>query len=71
MNIYTLAAALLGLIALAKAKLNATVVGLPVSIPVLGLIAVIVALVLAAAVLYLLRSLVRDGLNLRPRMVPT
>ena len=71
MNVYALIAAVLAALGLTQAKLNAVVLGQPVSVPVLGIIAVIVALLLAAAVLYLLRGLIRDGLNLRPRMVPT
>ena len=71
MNVYALIAAVLATLGLTQAKLNAVVLGQPVSVPVLGIIAVIVALLLAAAVLYLLRGLIRDGLNLRPRMVPT
>jgi len=55
----------------AQARLSAVILGQPVSVPVLWLIAAAVVLILAAAVLYLLRSLIRDGLNLRPRTVPT
>ena len=51
MNGYALIAGLLGLIAIAQAKLNAVVLGRPVSVPVLGLIAVIITLVLAALVM--------------------
>jgi hypothetical protein len=63
--------AFLGLVTSAQTRLTLTVVGMPVSVPVLGIIALAVVLALAAAVLVLLRLLVRDGLNLRPRMVPT
>jgi hypothetical protein len=38
-------------------------------VPVLWLAAAAVVLALAAAVLWLMRAIVRDGLNLRPRMV--
>ena len=37
-------------------------------VPVLWLVAVAVVLALAAAVLWLARSVLRDGLRLRPRM---
>jgi len=46
------------------------VLGQPVSVPVLWLVAAAVVLILAALVLYLLRSILRDGgLLLRPRTV--
>jgi len=62
--------AFLGLLVSAQTRLTATVAGLPVSIPVLGLVALAVVLVLAALVLFLLRSILRDGgLLLRPRTV--
>ena len=58
--------AFLGLVISAHERLNAVILGRPVSVPWIGLIAVLVALVLAVMVLFLLRSLVRDGLRLRP-----
>ena len=62
--------AFLGLLVSAQARLNATVLGSPVSIPVLGIVALAVVLVLAVAVLWLLRSVARDGWpGLRPRVV--
>lgn len=59
------------LIASAYARVNAVVYGQPVSVPVLGIVAVAVVLVLAAVVLLLIRSIVRDRAFLyqRPRMV--
>jgi hypothetical protein len=47
--------------------------GQPVSVPVLGLVVLAVVLALAALVLWLLRSAVRDGgfWWLRPRVVST
>ena len=66
-----LALAMLGLIVSAKVRLNAVVLGQPVSVPALWLVFAAVVLLLAAAVLVLLRLLIRDGLRLRPRMVPT
>ncbi len=59
---------LLGLIASARIRLSGVIFGQPVSVPVLGLVAAILVLVLTAMILWLLRSLLRDGL--RPRMVP-
>ena len=59
----------LGVIALAtSARTRVAVAGQPV--PVLWLIAAAMVLLAAAAVLVLVRLLVRDGLRLRPRMVP-
>jgi hypothetical protein len=66
-----LLAVLAALIVSARTGLNATVLGQPVSMPVLWLVFAAVVLLLAAAVLVLLRLLIRDGLRLRPRMVPT
>jgi ABC-type Mn2+/Zn2+ transport system permease subunit len=57
----------LGLVVSARARLNAVLFGQPVSIPWIGVIAVVVALVLAVAVLVLARNLMQDGLGLRPR----
>jgi hypothetical protein len=65
------ALALLGLIVSAKVRLNAVVLGQPVSVPVLWPVFAAVVLALAAAVLVLLRLLIRDGLRLRPRPVVT
>jgi hypothetical protein len=62
---------LAGLIVSAKTRVNATVLGQPVSVPVLGIVFTAVVLLLAALVLVLLRLLIRDGLRLRPRMVNT
>jgi hypothetical protein len=57
----------------AYARINAVLLGQPVSVPVIGLVAVAVVLMLAALVLVLIRSIVRDRafLYLRPRMVNT
>jgi len=62
-----------GLVVSAQARLSAVVLGRAVSVPVLGIVALAVVLLLAAAVLWLLRSAVRDGgfLRLRPRVVST
>ncbi len=71
MNPLLLVLAFAGLLASAQARLNAVILGQPVSVPVLGIIALAVVLLLAAAVLWLLRSAFRDGgfLRLRPRVV--
>ncbi len=72
MNPLLLVLAFAGLLASAQARLNAVILGQPVSVPVLGIVALAVVLLLAAAVLYLLRSIARDvGLLLRPRVVNT
>ncbi|MGH3194192.1 MAG: hypothetical protein ACRDPY_42245 [Streptosporangiaceae bacterium] len=67
-----LALALLALIVSARTRLTATVLGQPVSIPALWLIAAAVVLALAAMVLWLVRSILRDGgLWIAPRRVGT
>jgi hypothetical protein len=59
---------LLGLIVSARTRLTATALGAPVSVPVLWLVALALVLALAALVLFLLRSILRDGgMLLRPR----
>lgn len=65
-----LLAFIFGIIGLAtSARTSVTVGGHQVSV--LWLIAAIITLLAAAAALALARLLIRDGLNLRPRMVPT
>jgi hypothetical protein len=64
-----MALVLLGLIVAARIRLSGVILGQPVSVPLLGLVAVILVLALAAVVLWLLRSILRDGLRLRPRVV--
>jgi hypothetical protein len=60
--------ALVGLIVSARTCVTVTVAGAPVSVPVLWLVALALVLALAALVLFLLRSILRDGgLLLRPR----
>ena len=73
MNPLLLVFAFAGLLVSAQARLNAVILGQPVSVPVLGIVALAVVLALAAAMLWLLRSVVRDGgfLRLRPRVVNT
>ena len=58
---------LLGLAASARIRLSGVILGQPVSVPVLGLVAAVVVLALTATVLWLLRVLLLDGLRLRPR----
>ena len=53
-------------IASACTKLNAVILGKPVSISPLLLIATAVILALAITLLWVLRTLIRDGLRLRP-----
>lgn len=61
----------LGIVVSAQTRLNAVVLGQPVSVPVLWLVFAAVVLALATLVLVLARLLLRDGLRLRPRMVAT
>jgi hypothetical protein len=69
----TAALVVLALIVSARTCVTVTVVGTPVAVPALWLIALAVVLVLAALLLWLLRTAVRDGgwLRLRPRVVTT
>ena len=61
--------ALIGLVVLARIRLSGVILGEPVSVPVLGLIGTVAVLVLLAIILWLVRSLLRDGLRLRPTAV--
>ena len=72
MSPLTLALAFLGLIASTWTRINAVILGRPVSVPVIGIIALVVVLVLAAVVLWLLRSIAREGFRSSPypRTVP-
>ena len=62
---------LLGLVVSARTRLNAVVLGQPVSVPVLWLVFAAAVLGLAALVLVLARQLLHDGLQLRPAVVST
>lgn len=53
-------------IASACAKLNAVILGRPVSVSALDVVAVVVLLALVAAILWLVRALIRDGLHFSP-----
>jgi hypothetical protein len=55
-----------GLVVSAHTRVNLPVLG---PTPVLGVIALTVALAMAAVLLQLVRLIARDGLRLRPRMV--
>jgi len=72
-NPMLLVLAFAGLVVSAQARLNAVILGQPVSVPVLWLVALGVVLTLAAVVLWLIRSAVCDGgfWRLRPRVVGT
>lgn len=55
----------ISLVISAHARLNAVILGQPVSVSALGLIALGVLLVLVAAILWIVRTILRDGLRLR------
>ena len=61
--------ALLALVVSARIRLSAVIFGHPVSLPLLELITTVVVLALVAVILWLVRSILRDGLRLRPRLV--
>ena len=58
--------AVLGLIASAWTRINAVILGRPVSVPVIGILALAVVLTLTVAVLLLLRSVMRPGFRSSP-----
>jgi hypothetical protein len=67
----SLLVAFVGLLVSARIRLSGVIFGRPVSVPLLGLVGVVLVLVLTAIILWLLRSLLRDGLRLKPRPVMT
>jgi hypothetical protein len=60
-NLYAVIAAVLGYLGLARAQATATLGGAHLTLPALWLLAAAVVLALAAAVLWLVRSMARDG----------
>ena len=58
----------IGVIVSAFTRLNAIILGQPVSVSALDLIALAIVLVLVAAILWLVRSLLRDLRDQRPRL---
>lgn len=69
MNLIVAVLGIFGIGISAQTRVNAVLLGQPVSVPVLGIIAIIIALLMLAAVLFLARLLIRDGLRLRPGSV--
>jgi len=63
--------ALVALVVCARIRLSGVILGQPVSVPALLLVAAVLVLVLAVLVLVLLRLLLCDGLRLRPVVVRT
>jgi hypothetical protein len=61
----------LAVVVAARTRLDAVVMGRPVSVPVIGILFTIVVLALAVAVLFLARQVLRDGLRLKPAAVTT
>ena len=61
--------AIVGLIVSARTRLDAVILGRPLSVPWLGIVAAVVILGLVALILHIVRVLVEDGaLRLRPRV---
>ena len=56
----------LGVLVSGVTKLHAVILGRPVSVPLLLLIAIALILALAIGLLWILRTLIRDSLRLRP-----
>ena len=73
MSVPALLLVFFGLAASAHARLNAVILGQPISVPWLGVVLGVLLLALAAGVLWLIRSLLQEGLRLRPhlRTVPS
>ena len=61
MNAYTAIAAVIGWLTFAHTRATATLGGAHLTVPALWLLAAAVVLALAAAVLWLVRSMARDG----------
>ena len=61
MNAYAVIAAVIGWLTFAHTKATATIGGAHLTLPALWLVAAAVVLALAATVLYLVRSIARDG----------
>ncbi len=59
----------LGVVASTWTRINAVILGRPVSVPVIGVIALVVVLALVAGVLWLLRSLLSFRSSPHPRTV--
>jgi hypothetical protein len=70
-NPVALVLAVVALVVSAVTKLHAVILGQPVVMPWLFVVAVIIALALAVALLFMIRLMVRDGLRLRPVVVRT
>lgn len=66
MNPLTLVLAFVALVGSTWTRINAVVLGRPVSVPVIGVIALVVVLTLTVAVLVLLRSVMRPGFRSSP-----
>ena len=64
--LYAIGATFLVLLVAAHTRIMAMLFGQSVSVPVLGILAVAVFLFAFAAVLVLLRQIIREGLHLRP-----
>lgn len=67
MNIYAAGLVAVVLVVSARTRLTGSLLGQPLNVPVLWLVAAALVLVIVALILCLVRSIVRD---LQPRMVP-
>jgi hypothetical protein len=63
----SLLVAFVGLFVSARIQIRGVLFGQPVSVPLLGLVGAVLVLAIIAVILWLLRSIVREGLRLKPR----
>lgn len=66
---FSLLLAFAGLFISARVRISAVLFGQPVSVPVLGIVTVVVVLALLVLLAWLVRSILRDGGRLRPGTV--
>ena len=64
--LYAIGAVLLALLVAAHTYVRATVLGQMFAVPVLGIIALTILLLVLAAILLLVRQIIREGFGLRP-----
>ena len=64
--LYAIGAVLLALLVAAHTYVRATVLGQMFAVPVLGIIALTILLLVLAAILLLVRQIIREGFGIRP-----
>ena len=64
--LYAIGAVILALLVAAHTYVRATVLGQMFAVPVLGIIALTILLLVLAAILLLVRQIIREGFGIRP-----